>query len=100
MLRILIIITLILPFSVLATDGHYCNDETVAKQWSDLLLKHPDDYKLKRLVNLRDRLCDRVKKGQIPVDAATKQFEDAREELIEVWRKRNEQRMIYIENAA
>ncbi len=98
--RLLIIFSLFLPLSVLASDNHYCNDKAVAKEWNDVLLKYPDDHNLRNLVSLRDRLCARVKKGQIPVDAATRQFEDARERLIDIWRKRNDQRMIYIENAA
>jgi len=100
MRTLLLIVALLNPVFVFATRDHYCNEVSVAEEWSGLLLKYSDDHKLRNLVSLRDRLCDRVKKGQIPVDAATKQFEDAREELIEVWRKRNEQRMIYIENAA
>jgi hypothetical protein len=82
------------PLSAFAMDDNYCLDKSVDQEWGHLLLKYPNDIGLKNLVNLRSRLCTRVIKGEIPVDAATTQFESAREKLMEQWRNKNKQRMI------
>lgn len=69
-----------------------CYDREAEYGWQKLLAKYPGDYDLRNLYQLRHTLCRQVENNTLPLDAASKRFEEARQRLIQKWRKQNERR--------
>ena len=86
MIRSLLLLLLIAPLSVSASENH-CLDKGAAEEWNQIVLAHPNDTELKDLADLRKWLCAKVIGGDLPLDTATRQFERARKRLIQKRRK-------------
>lgn len=61
---------------------NYCHDKVTWKEWSELVLKYPNDPQLKVLYSLRAGLCVMVEQGLATLDEATTIFESFRSEAI------------------
>ncbi len=78
-----ILLLFVLPLSVQADDTNYCTDADAALGWNQLVKKHPADMEIHRLHALRLGLCEKVERGDVTVEQATKIFNHDWDALIE-----------------
>jgi len=71
-----------------AGEEGYCHDEAAARQWEELVEKHPQDLELQRLHALRVGICIKIDKGSSSLERGVMIFEQDQQALL---RKRNEE---------
>lgn len=81
-------------FAEVVYEDTYCNDPESLEEWISLVERNQDSSEVRKLFSIRTRLCERMKSGDIPVDAAVKQFEDERKRIIKRMYKRIKERYI------
>ena len=87
-LRVVLLFLLSTASSNTVAEDNYCSDPDVEREWKQLIVNADGAPEPRYLYNLRARLCSRVQAGELPVGAATKQFEDVRERVIRKMRER------------
>lgn len=80
---ILLFVSLAMSFSGLAQEKNYCDDPEAKAEWQALLKKYPGDQEVNVLHALRIGLCEKIDRGQVSVDDATKIFESARQAIVD-----------------
>ena len=94
--RIFLVSILFIPasFADVAYEDTYCSDPASLDEWKRLVARNQDSREIRHLFSIRARLCERMKSGDIPVDAAVRQFEDERKRIIKKMYKRIKERYI------
>ena len=64
--------------SVLA-DVNYCDDPAVDVEWESIIAGSNGAPEPLYMYRLRERLCDRVRSGELPLDTAIDHFESERD---------------------
>ncbi len=67
-----------------------CDDPEALAGWRVLLERYPRDHDLRKLYELRGKLCAQTKRGALSIDEASERFEEARQRLKRKWERENE----------